>query len=111
MIGGHKEVRPRLARGSRRIGVRQKKTRDAPGEGGFAYAGRSANNESLRQMSRQIGQNELPFHLGMTEAFIALARMRGIFKTVGLGTDFQGFGRHRSSPPSLLRRRRSDEPV
>src|SRR3984893_1844933 len=98
MIGGDKKLRRRLARGSRRIGVRQKKTREAPGEGGFAYAGRSANNESLRQMSRQIGQNEFPFSLGMTKAIIAFARMRGIFKAVGLGTGFQGFGRHRSSP-------------
>ena len=38
MIGGDKKIRPRLARGSRRIGVRQKKTREAPGERGFAYA-------------------------------------------------------------------------
>src|ERR1700730_15348210 len=86
MLGGDKKIRPRLARGSRRIGVRQKKTSEAPGEGGFAYAERSANNESLRQVSRQIGQNELPFGLGMTEAIIAIARMPSIFKTVGLGT-------------------------
>ena len=52
MIGGDKKVRPRLVRGSRRIGVRQEKTREAPGEGGFAYSLRSANNESVRQMSR-----------------------------------------------------------
>src|ERR1700724_2138967 len=98
MIGGDKKIGRRLARGSRRIGVRQKKTREAPGEGGFANAGRSANNESLRQVSREIRQNEFPFRLGMTEAIIALARMRGVFKSVGLGTGFQGFGRHRSTP-------------
>jgi hypothetical protein len=48
-------------------------------------------------MSGQTGSKETAFHLGVTEEIEALARMRGIFKTIGLWNGFQGFGRHRSS--------------
>lgn len=97
MIFRHKKVMTSRFRGVGGAGVRQNEAGEAPGERGFAYSRRPADDQGMRQMAGEIGLKQLAFRLGMAENAKGLARMRRVVEAVGLRRSFCGTWRHRFS--------------